>query len=295
MIIVPEKLKSGSHVRVIAPSRSLGIISEDCRRIARARFAEMGLTVSFGKNVEMTDRFLSSPVRARLDDLHEAFADKSVDAVLTAIGGFNAVELLSQIDYGLIKANPKIFCGFSDITALSCAIYAKTGLVTYSGPHFSSFGMVKGFDYTLDCFKKSFFQKEAFALCPSPEWSDDPWYLNQDERHFVRNDGIWAIRPGKAEGTIIGGNLGLLDELKGTPYLCLHPDFKRVRALVIGRFEPQNQMNRVQLEEILLSKKELEGLPIIANADFGHTAPIFTFPVGGRGFVDGERIELTCF
>ncbi len=323
MIIVPEKLKSGSRVRVIAPSRSLGIISEDCRRIARARFAEMGLTVSFGKNVEMTDRFLSSPVRARLDDLHEAFADKSVDAVLTAIGGFNAVELLSQIDYGLIKANPKIFCGFSDITALSCAIYAKTGLVTYSGPHFSSFGMLKGLDYTLDCFKKCFFQKEAFALCPSPEWSDDPWYLNQDERHFVRNDGIWAIRPGKAEGTIIGGNLGLLDELKGTPYfpdirdcilfaehcaehdawvfnrnlqsLCLHPDFKRVRALVIGRFEPQNQMNRAQLEEILLSKKELEGLPIIANADFGHTAPIFTFPVGGRGFVDGERIELTCF
>ena len=77
--------------------------------------------------------------------------------------------------------------------------------------------------------------------------------------------------------------------------LCLHPDFKRVRALVIGRFEPQNQMNRAQLEEILLSKKELEGLPIIANADFGHTAPIFTFPVGGCGFVDGERIELTCF
>lgn len=100
--------------------------------------------------------------------MHEAFADKSVDAVLTAIGGFNAVELLSQIDYGLIKANPKIFCGFSDITALSCAIYAKTGLVTYSGPHFSSFGMLKGFDYTLDCFKRCFFQKEAFVLCPSP-------------------------------------------------------------------------------------------------------------------------------
>lgn len=57
MNIVPEKLKPGSHVRVIAPSRSLGIISEDCRRIARARFAEMRLTVSFGKNVEMTDRF----------------------------------------------------------------------------------------------------------------------------------------------------------------------------------------------------------------------------------------------
>ena len=72
-------------------------------------------------------------------------------------------------------------------------------------------------------------------------------------------------------------------------------DFKSVRALVIGRFEPQNQMNRAQLEEILLSKKELEGLPIIANADFGHTTPIFTFPVGGRGFVDGERIKLTCF
>ena len=164
MIIVPEKLKSGSHVRVIAPSRSLGIISEDCRRIARARFAEMGLTVSFGKNVEMTDRFLSSPVRARLDDLHEAFADKSVDAVLTAIGGFNAVELLSQIDYGLIKANPKIFCGFSDITALSCAIYAKTGLVTYSGPHFSSFGM---FSFRPSRSMPIAMYTAFFTICPS--------------------------------------------------------------------------------------------------------------------------------
>ena len=126
-----------------------------------------------------------------------------------------------------------------------------------------------------------------------------------------------------AEGRLVGGNLGLLDELKGTPYfpdirdsvlflehcaehevwtfnrnlqaLCLHPDFASVRAVVFGRFEPENQMNRPLLERILGAKKELAGKPVIANVDFGHTTPIVTFPVGGRCRIEDGRIELTAF
>ncbi len=148
--MIPAKLKAGAHVRVIAPSRSLKIISDDCRKIAQERLAEMGLSVSFGRHADEIDEFASSAVEARVEDLHEAFADPAVDAVLTAIGGFNVTELLSRIDYRLIADNPKILCGFSDITALANAIYARTGLVTYSGPHFSSFGMRKGLDYTIE-------------------------------------------------------------------------------------------------------------------------------------------------
>ena len=322
-MIIPKKLKKGSHIRVIAPSRSLGIIGQDCRKIAIEHLAEMGLSVSFGKNVEENNKFCSSSVQSRLDDLHEAFADTSVDAILTAIGGFNSTELLAQIDYDLIGKNPKILCGFSDITALCNAITAQTGMVTYSGPHFSTFGMLKGLEYTIEYFKKCFFQTEAFEVLPSSFWSDDEWYLDQEKRKFVKNDGPWVIRAGKAEGRIVGGNLGLFDELKGTSYfpdirdsilflehcaeqevwvfnrnlqaLALHPDFKKVKALVLGRFEPQNEMNRALLEEILLSKKELDGLPIVANVDFGHTTPIFSFPIGGRGIVDVSRIFLTEF
>ena len=132
--MIPAKLKKGAHVRVIAPARSLGIVSGECRRIACERLAEMGLSVSFGRHAEETDEFCSSSAAARLEDLHEAFADRTVDGILTVIGGFNSVEILAGIDYRLIAENPKILCGFSDITALANAIYAKTGLVTYSGP-----------------------------------------------------------------------------------------------------------------------------------------------------------------
>jgi len=137
-MIYPKKLRNGSHIRVIAPSRSFKIISEETREIAKKRFAEMGITVSYSKHCDEIDDFVSSSITSRLEDLHEAFADKSVDGILTAIGGFNTNQLLDEIDYNLIKNNPKIICGFSDITCLCHAITAKTDVVTYSGPHFSS-------------------------------------------------------------------------------------------------------------------------------------------------------------
>lgn len=87
--MIPAKLKKGAHVRVIAPARSLGIVSGECRRIACERLAEMGLSVSFGRHAEETDEFCSSSAAARLEDLHEAFADRTVDGILTVIGGFN--------------------------------------------------------------------------------------------------------------------------------------------------------------------------------------------------------------
>ncbi len=321
--MIAKKLKKGDHIRVIAPARSLGIVSQECRQIALKRLQEMGLKVSFGKHTEETDEFLSSSTESRLADLHEAFADKSVDGILTVIGGFNSIEILSGIDYELIAENPKILCGFSDITALANAIYAKTGLVTYSGAHFSTFGMLKGIEYTIEYFQKCLFQQEPFALQPSKEWADDPWYIDQEKRHFIKNDGYWLINSGKVEGKLIGGNLGLLDELKGTPYfpdikdsilflehcaehevwtfnrnlqaLCLHPDFATVKAVVFGRFEPENKMTKDLLLRIVGRKKELQHLPMIANVDFGHTTPIITFPIGGKCRIDGANIELTEF
>lgn len=320
-MLIAQKLKSGSHIRVIAPSRSFKLISEECRSIAKARFEEMGISVSYAKNADEFDQFASSAISSRLEDLHQAFADKSVDAIFTAIGGFNSNELLPYIDYNLIKNNPKIICGFSDITALCNAITAQTGLVTYSGPHFSSFGMLKGLDYTLEYFKKCLFQNAPFNLKPASTWSDDAWYLDQENRNFVKNDDYWVINSGQAKGTIVGGNLGLLDELKGTPYfpninnsilflehcadhdvatfnrnltaLTQHPDFVNVKGLLLGRFEPDNKMSKELLTTIIQSKKILNNIPIIANVDFGHTTPIITFPIGGTAMIDGDNINIS--
>ena len=218
--MIPAKLKSGDEVRVIAPSRSMAILGEDCKSLATRRLEELGLKVTFGKHVMEADSdYLAASVEARVEDLNEAFKDKNVKAILTVIGGFNSNSILDYIDYEAIKENPKIFCGFSDITALSNAIHAKTGLVTYSGPHYSSFGMLKGFEYTLEYFKKMFFQEEEFEIKASENWSDDAWFIDQENRKFEKHEGMFIINEGEAEGNIVGGNLCTLNLLQATPYM----------------------------------------------------------------------------
>ena len=151
--MIPEKIKNGNEIRVIAPSRSLNILNYERNENAKKRLENLGFKVTYSKNALECDDFKSSPIEMRINDLHEAFLDTNVKIILTAIGGYNSNQLLKYIDYEVIKKNPKIICGFSDITALLNAIYAKTGLVTYSGPHYSNFGMNKGLEYTIKYFK----------------------------------------------------------------------------------------------------------------------------------------------
>ncbi len=218
--IVPPLLKAGDEVRIVAPSRGIKIIGTDSRELAAQRFAEMGLKVSFGRYTtdDNWDLMGTSPVEQRVADIMEAFQDHNVKAIFTIIGGFNSNQLLPFLDYELIKKNPKIFCGFSDITALLNGIYARSGLVTFSGPHYSSFGMLKGFDYTWDCMKNMLSGVGTYPLEASAEWSDDLWFIDQQNRSFETNEGHWIIQNGDAEGVVVGGNLGTLTLLNGSVY-----------------------------------------------------------------------------
>ena len=325
--MIPEKLKAGDEVRVIAPSRSMVILGEDCKKIATQKLEALGLKVTFGKYVMEADSdYLCTSVEHRAEDLNEAFRDKNVKAILTVIGGFNSNQILDFIDYEVIKQNPKIFCGFSDITALSNAIHAKTGLVTYSGPHYSSFGMLKGFEYELEYFKKMFFQEEEFEIESSKEWSDDAWFIDQENREFIPNEGMYIINEGNAEGDIIGGNLCTLNLLQGTEYMpnvegkvlfleddgmagkiylmefdrnlqsLIHTkEFKNVKAIVLGRNQKGCNMTKEKWIKLIKNKPELKDIPVIAGADFGHTTPIFTFPIGGHAKLEAiaGKIKLT--
>lgn len=186
--IIPEKLKFGDEIRIIAPSRSMNILKEDVIKIAKSRLEDLGFKVSFGKNVKnsINNDYKCASVEDRVNDLHDAFTDKNVKAILTVIGGYNVNQILDEIDYNLIKNNPKILCGFSDITALTNAIYTKTGLVTYSGVHFSSFGMKYGFEYSLEYFRRMFLTNEWIQIKSSKEWSNDLWFSNQENRMFEK-------------------------------------------------------------------------------------------------------------
>lgn len=325
-MIIPNKLKPGDEVRIIAPSRSMVILGEDCKRIATTRLEELGLKVSFGKYLmEADEDYVSASVEHRAEDLNEAFADKNVKAILTVIGGFNSNQILKYIDYENIKNNPKILCGYSDITAVLDSIYAKTGLVTYYGPHYSSFGMKKGIEYQLDYFIKMFFEDEPIEIKSSEEWSNDSWFLEQENRNFIKNDGMFIINEGKAEGKIVGGNLCTLNLLHGTEFmpdlndvilfleddgmadkafmwefdrnlqsLIMQKDFDKVKGIVIGRAEKNSQMDDRKWIKLIKNKPELNNIPVIAGADFGHTTPMFTFPIGGKVKLEAkeDKIEL---
>lgn len=308
--IFPEKLKAGDEVRVIAPARSLSIISKENQEIANKRLEGLGLKLSFGKHVSEIDDFASSSIESRIEDLHEAFADKNVKAVFTVIGGFNSNQILKYIDWDLIRNNPKIISGYSDITALNDSFFAKTGLVTYSAPQYSTFAQKLYFDYTLDYFEKCLMSDEDFEIEPSESWSDDAWYKDQDNRKLIPNEGWITINEGKAEGTILGANLCTFNLLQGTEYMpslndsvlfleddytskaydfdrnlqsLIHlPDFSGVKGIVIGRFQEETEMTNILLTQIIKTKKELDSIPVLANVDFGHTSPIISFPIGGN-------------
>lgn len=106
------KLKPGDGIRIISPSRSMSIIAEDQRKLSEQRLSDMGLVVSYSKYVGECDSFGSSSIESRIHDLHEAFLDSSVSAILTTIGGYNCNQLLRYIDYELIASHPKRLCGF---------------------------------------------------------------------------------------------------------------------------------------------------------------------------------------
>lgn len=281
----------------------------------------LGLSVSFGRHVREEVRFGTASVDARLEDLHEAFADPKVDGLMSAVGGLCANQLLEHIDYDLIRQNPKVFCGYSDITVLSNAFLRCAGLVSFLGPHFSAMGMKHGLEYTLEHFRLAVMEQVPFSLRPSPSWSSDAWRRDQEARTHHPNPGFWALSDGEADGPLVGGHIGSLSLLQGTPYM---PDLegaillveekrlapkldrllqsilhslgpRRLGGLLIGRFQPEAGVIREDLAHIVRTKPALKGIPVAAGLDFGHTTPNLTLPIGGLAqlAVKGGQVNIS--
>lgn len=165
--MIANKLKLGDEVRVIAPSRNLTEVRQDVHHHAIDFWKKQGFNLTFSKNSREVGKFHSSSIASRVEDIHEAFLDPNVKMVITCLGGFNANQLLRHLDYDLIAKNPKILCGFSDITALHNAIYAKTGLVTYHGPHYGTFAFDREADYTRKAFIDCVMNDTPIVITPS--------------------------------------------------------------------------------------------------------------------------------
>lgn len=316
--IVPERIQKGDEIRIISPSSSLervGGFEENL--ISKTRIEKLGFKVSFSENINKNDSFFSSSIDERVNDFHKAFSDPNVKAVLTTIGGYNSNELLPYIDWEIVKNNPKIFIGYSDITSLHNAIRAKTGLVTYYGPCYSGFKMDELQDYQSKDLVKAITQN-AYSLVGSPYWSSDPWFDKTISRALILSK--WKVyNHGNATSTITGGNIQTYYLQAGTSYfpevknpvvfleqaeeglalefsrelaqvLQIHPDIK---GLVLGRFPKENELNNELLPIILDKFPILKTIPVIFDLDFGHTQPIFTFPLGGEVKLETENLNLS--
>ena len=312
-----KKLKKGDHIRVISPSLSIQAIGGFNANVsAKEKLEELGFDLSFSTNYFEHDLFDSASIASRVEDLHEAFADPSVDAILATIGGFNCNELLPYLNYDLIAQNPKIFCGYSDTTALLNAIYAKTGMQTYMGPSYSSFKMEAGQAYQTEAWLRAMTQDD-YDLVPSKEWSSDPWYDPTKPRHFMPTE--WKVyNAGSALGTIIGGNLSTFSLLRGTPYApqaenyilfveeaegyppehflrelaALLQAYPNPQAVIIGRFPKECEMTEEILLAILDKHLLLKTIPVLYDLDFAHTQPLFTITIGGQVTLDTEKMVI---
>ena len=312
-----KKLKKGDHIRVVSPSSSIQSIGGfEANLAAKERLEELGFHVSFSSNYFEHDLFDSASITSRVEDLHEAFADESVDAILATIGGYNSNELLPYLDYDLMAQNPKIFCGYSDTTALLNAIYTKTGIQTYMGPSYSSFKMKEGQEYQSQSWLKAVTQ-DNYDLVPSKEWSSDPWYDPTKPRHFMPTE--WKVyNAGKASGIAIGGNLSTFALLRGTPYApqvenyvlfveeaegyppehflrefaALLQAYPNPQAVIIGRFPKECEMTEEILLAILDKHPLLKTIPVLYDVDFAHTQPLFTITIGGQVTLDTEKMVI---
>jgi muramoyltetrapeptide carboxypeptidase len=307
--IKPRVLRPGDTVGLVAPaSYTFDLWQLDD---ASARVEALGLKPKFGKYVRGRRGFLSGTDDERLEDLHSMFADRSVAAIFALQGGYGTPRLLDRLDYELIRRNPKILLGYSDITGLHLAISKKAGLVTFHGPNM--LGSLP--PRTLELLKKALFVPEPIGEVTNPE-EPDPLNVEFPLRTVSR---------GVARGRIVGGNLTLVCATMGTPYeietkgrivfledtgeapyridrmlvqLRLAGKLQQAAGIVFGTctdcgpgrssFELTLSLSEV-LEEQLASL----GRPVLAGLVFGHTKEKAIIPIGVESELDATARRVT--
>ena len=300
-MLIPQKLKKGDVIGVVAPSNP--IIDENIEDLEQARkiIEDAGFKVKYSKNLFSNTNGYSSTAKEKAEDINEMFRDKDVKMIWCAKGGQNSNSTFEYLDYELIKNNPKIICGYSDITSLTNIITAKTGLVTFSGTNFKTIATDET-NYSYNEVMKRFV--------------DGSLELGlEGEKYETLNEGV-------AEGELIGGNLSLtrglvsgkysidfndkilfLEELgfETMPslvsnyiyYMKQNGVFDKIKGLWIGNYEHESG---IALEKVILDVLEGEyDFPIIKSNNFGHTETKTVIPIGTKAKIDTKnerKIEL---
>ena len=297
--ILPPKLNIGDIIGVVAPSNP--IIGDNIEELNRAKeiVEKSGFKVKYSKNLFSNTNGYCSTAKEKAEDINEMFADKNVKMIWCAKGGNNSNSTFEYLDYELIKQNPKIICGYSDITSLTNIITENTGLVTFSGTNFK----------TIATDETDFSYKQALS-----RFVDGSLKIEPENEKYIR------IQEGKAEGELIGGNLSLTKELVCGKYSIDFTDkilfleelgyesdpavvsnslyymkqngvFDKIKGLWIGNYEHQSG---ITLEKIILDVLENKyKFPIIKSNNFGHIENKTVIPIGTNAEINtNENIKI---
>ncbi len=300
--VKPKKLQKNDVIGIISPAS----LPADLSRIEKGvnYLEKLGYRVEVGKNVGKERGYLAGEDHERLDDLHDMFRNKDVKAIFCVRGGYGSGRLLDKINFNLIKKNPKIFVGYSDITALQSAMLTKTGLVTFAGPMVA----VDFWKDEVDPFAEEIFWR-TLSSTKKPGKIVNP----NDEKFYILNKG-------RGEGKLVGGNLAVFCSIMGTQYfpnlrdsvilleeigeppyridrflnqLKLAKAFTQANAVILGRFvdcyESDAEKNTLTLNEVIADFLDGLKIPVIYNVKHGHIAENITMPFGIKFNVNASR------
>jgi len=298
--VFPKSLKKGDIIALTAPAGAVFNLNQISK--IEVRLIALGFKVLKGKTLLQQDGFLAGSDDFRTQELHELFKNKSVKAIIAMRGGWGCARILDKLDYNLIKENPKILMGYSDITSLLIAIQQKTGLITYHGP--VGYSSWKTFS-TINVFK-TIIEGKPFVM-------KNPLSHKKD---------LETLTKGKASGQLIGGNLTVLTSMIGTnhepnlknkilfleetgeePYridrmlwqLKQAKVFNQINGLVIGAFtkcNPEEPKESFSLAEVLNQHFKNTTFPVYKGAVIGHIIPKFTLPIGVNVEMDAENFTI---
>lgn len=299
-----KKLKFGDTIGLIAPSGAMR--TEGAIERAVAETERMGFKVKLGASAGKKYGYLSGTDDVRARDINAMFADDEVDAIICIRGGYGAMRILDQLDYELIRKHPKIFVGFSDITALHIALLNRCDLATFHAPM-----AVNWSGAPLDDFSRESMYRALMHAEPMGELVNPPEYPKQ------------TVNPGKAEGLLVGGNLTLIAGSLGTPWeidakgcilfieevgertycvdrlltqLRLAGKFEDCAGVVFGDFADcpvEYPEFGLTLEEIIRDVVAPCGKPVFTGLRCGHCTPKLTLPFGVKCRMDADECTLT--
>jgi len=306
--LLPKRLKKGDTIGLVAPGYA---IKPKILKEAITTLKVLGFKTFHTPRILGNHGYFSNTDEERAKDVNEMFANPKVDGILCARGGYGSTRIMQLLDYESIKRNPKVFVGFSDITALLNGIHQETGLITFHGP----VGSTLNDPYSIAQFKKVLVDPEEQLTIQNIQLTDIEKKTDPEYERYI-------ITEGTASGKLTGGSLTLINALIGTPHeidftnalVCIEDveeapyridrmltqliegrTFTKAAGILFGVCAGCNTSTNpysFTLKEVLLDRIRPLGIPAVYGMSFGHVENNFTFPIGVTAKLDTKNMTL---